>query len=205
MSSQQLYSRIAWLYDAGLFLNGYKSAARWLVRGLSIGKDALEVLDAGCGTGLYSIAMLKEFPNVRVTAFDLNADMASRLEHSAAKLGFADRIRVHVADAMKPLPCEPGRFDGLVAGGLLEYVDIFAAVRHLAGYLKPAGWFFNSPVRNTFGGRMVGRLQHFQPYPGDEPVRAFTEAGFDLVKEIPLPMRYVVMSRIKTAHFFRKR
>ena len=65
MNSQQRYSLSAKFYDS-LILKffGYEIAADYFVKQLSFNIDKnLEILDAGAGTGLYSFAILKRFPN----------------------------------------------------------------------------------------------------------------------------------------------
>lgn len=205
MSAQAFYSRIAPLYDLGLWLNGYKRAARHFAAQLPFGRDeSFAVLDAGCGTGLYSIAILMRFPNARVLAVDLNAEMAGRMANTVRRRGFAHRVEVRVGDALGEITSGGALFDLIVAGGLMEYVNLRQAVSNLARYLRHGGYFLNSPVRDNVWGALVGKWAKFRPYPAKDNVSAFTESGFVLLKALPLPARFFPISLVKEAHLFRK-
>ena len=206
MSAQAFYSKIAPLYDAGLWLNGYKRAARYVVAQLPFGKDeSFAVLDAGCGTGLYSIAVLKRFPKARVLAVDFNAAMARQMAASVKRHGFAHRAEVRVGDALGEVTDKEEWFDLIVTGGLLEYIPLQPAVRNLARYLRTGGYFLNSPVRDNIWGALVGKWAKFEPYPAQQNLSVFTENGFALLKTLPLPPRYFPISLVKEAHLFRKK
>lgn len=82
MKSQKLYSILAKVYDLIIlkFL-GYKVVADYFIQQLPFTEnEQIEVLDAGCGTGLYTFAILKRFPNAKVVAFDSNTEMLEEIK-----------------------------------------------------------------------------------------------------------------------------
>jgi ubiquinone/menaquinone biosynthesis C-methylase UbiE len=100
--------------------------------------DPRRILDAGCGTGLFSIALAAALPASRVTAVDLSAGMLAVASEQArtrslSNLTFA---RADVAG----LPFVSGSFDVVVAAGLLPNVnDRPAVLRELGRVLAPRG------------------------------------------------------------------
>ncbi|MEK7089547.1 MAG: class I SAM-dependent methyltransferase [Patescibacteria group bacterium] len=205
LNSEKLYTSIAKLYDLINWLNGYKRAADYFVRQLPFKTDAsIRVLDAGCGTGLYSLAILKRFPNAQLVAFDLNEAMARKMETNLDREGFRKRAKVFVADAMSSLPEIEQNFDLIVAGGLLECVDIGKAVKNSSRFLIIGGYFLNSPVRDNIWGWVAGELMGFVPHSKQQNIRAFEQGGFKLQKIIKLSWLYLLISLVKEAHIFQK-
>jgi malonyl-CoA O-methyltransferase len=204
VSAQAFYSRLAAWYDLGLRLNGYRRAARFLARQLPLATQApLTVLDAGCGTGLYALAILKRFPRARVFAADINVAMVTQMKKHLKRHGWEARACVTVADVLGDLTELEPPVDLVVTGGVLEYVDLRRAVRQLARYLRPGGHFLNAPVRDNLAGTLVGRWAGFKPYPARENVAAFAENGLVLLQTWRLPWRFFPISLVKEAHLFR--
>lgn len=204
MNSQTLYSKISSLYDIGLWLNGYKGAANFIVRQLPLGKnDAIKVLDAGCGSGLYSIAVLKNFPDAQIVAFDLNKEMVEIMKTNLARLGYENRAEVFVGNVLENINSERD-FDLVITGGVLEYVPIEKAVQNLARYVRSTGYFLNSPVRDNWLGRFLAKFFGFTPHSSQENISAFERNGLKLFKSIKIPLRFFPISLIKGAHIFKK-
>jgi len=102
------------------------------------GGDAGRILDAGCGTGLFSIALAGALPGSRVVGIDMSRGM---LEVATAQAG--DRSLANAkfsrADAAE-LPFDRGEFDVAVAAGLLPNVnDPAGVVVELARVVRPGG------------------------------------------------------------------
>ena len=197
--SNSLYSGIAKFYDIGLWLTGYKLAVPYFLNLLPFNRDAsLRVLDAGCGTGLYTFAILKKFRNAQMTAFDVNAAMMEKMKRIVQEKGLDSRVQIFNWDITGALPLPEKQFDLIVTGGGLEYInDPAAAVKNLSPYLKKGGYFLNSPVKDNWLARMVAKFYKFTPHSSLTNISAFTHNGFTLERTRSFPI-------IKEAHLFKK-
>src|SRR4051794_14094254 len=86
--------------------------------------DRTTILDAGCGTGSYSRALIDHVG--RIEAVDLNPDM---LEVAASKLKEAraeDRVSLHPS-RIDMLPFEDATFDGIMINQVLHHLPDDAA------------------------------------------------------------------------------
>lgn len=205
MNQNNFYSKAARWYDANLALNGYRRAVNYIVRKLPFEKGTpLNFLDAGCGTGLYTLALVRYFPNARAFAFDLNADMVSIAKHNIRRAGMSQRIHVDIAGVTDILPYQEKSFDLIVTGGVLEHTDIREGVKNLTRYVKPGGIFLNSPVKNNWIGKAVGKQAGFIPYSKELTMKAFEEEKFKFENEVRIPWIFFPISVIKDVHIFRK-
>jgi tRNA (guanine37-N1)-methyltransferase len=76
-------------------------------------RDGDRVLDLCCGLGPFGLTAARRWPSVRVTAVDVNREAIDLLRENARRLGVAERIEAHVADAAELLP-RLGTFDRIV-------------------------------------------------------------------------------------------
>lgn len=98
-------------------------------------KEGERVLDAGCGTGIYSIELAKK--GARVTGLDASPGM---LESARAKAGRAGLKKDFIqADALK-IPFPDGHFDLVISVCMLCFVkDREAALLEMKRVLRPGG------------------------------------------------------------------
>ncbi|HWM89744.1 MAG TPA: ubiquinone/menaquinone biosynthesis methyltransferase [Thermoanaerobaculia bacterium] len=95
-----------------------------------------EALDLCCGTGDQSVALRKR--GARVAAADFCVPMLALARRKFGRLG-SPRPAALAADALA-LPFPQHRFDGAtVSFGLRNVADLDAALRQLAGVLRPGG------------------------------------------------------------------
>ncbi|GAA1521043.1 class I SAM-dependent methyltransferase [Kribbella lupini] len=96
--------------------------------------DGLRLLDAGCGTGASTAALLAVAPRAEIVAFDASAQM---LEQARAK-GFPSSVRfVHASIEALELD---GPFDACLAAYLVRNLaDVDAGLAKLHGLLRPGG------------------------------------------------------------------
>jgi ubiquinone/menaquinone biosynthesis C-methylase UbiE len=100
-------------------------------------RPGMQVLDFGCGMGLFSIAMARLVgPNGRVFAVDLQQQMLEVLEKRAVKAGVADRIRPHRCEADSMELDQPVDFV-LAFYAAHEVPDLRRLLREVAGLLRP--------------------------------------------------------------------
>ena len=194
--------KVARFYDMALWLSGYEKSVNFFVSQLRLPEDVnINVLDAGCGTGLYSLAILKRYRNAQVTAFDLDARLVARLKEKASNMGYGGRVQTFVADITSDLPHLQKTFDLIVTAGVFEYVPLKQAVSNLSQLLLTGGYFFNSPIRTTVWGNIVARIYARKPYTRKDYLEAF-QKDYTLGKIISLPP--LRLSSFKEGQFFKK-
>ena len=118
MSSYENYSRTARRYDDTRIPVGVEIIIGCLAQSeVPLGQQHL--LDAGCGTGNYSAALL---PRVgRISAVDLNDDMLNRARNKLADEGQRGRIDFHRA-SIDALPFAEATFDGILINQVLHHL-----------------------------------------------------------------------------------
>ena len=108
----------------------------------AIASGANRILDIGTGTGTLPIALLRRWPQVRVTAIDASSGMIEMAGAEADRLltrDERDRLALRVAFA-DDLPLPPGSFDLAVSSFVLQLVpNRFRALREAHRVLVPGG------------------------------------------------------------------
>lgn len=205
MKSKSIYSfigLIAPLYDLCSYFLGYKKSVDYFISQLPFTKESsIRVLDAGCGTGPYSLAILKKYKNSRVTSFDFSDKLVEHLKEKILKNKYNNRARLFTADIQGALG-EIGdeKFDLIITSGVLEYVPQEKTLKNLSRFLISKGYFLNSPVRDTFFGELVCKLYDCKPYSRKQNIQTFTDNNFTLQKIIELP--WYAPASFKEAHLF---
>ena len=207
MNSEKVYSTIGQItpfYDFLAWVTGYKKSVEYFISQLPFSESAsIKVLDAGCGTGLYSFAVLKKYKNAKIIAFDLNKKLVDYVGTKALKNKLSDRFRVFTADIRSPLSeIENEKFDLIITAGALVYVPHEETVKNLSRFLISGGYFFNSPNRDSAWGRFICKLYACKPYPKTENISVFEKNRFTLEKDIKVPK--TPTASFKDAHIFKK-
>lgn len=103
------------------------------------GRDALDVLDTGGGTGNFAVPVARL--GHRVTVVDPSPNALFALERRAAEAGVADRVRGVQGDILGLFDVvERTGYDAVLCHGVLEYVDDPAeGVRNAVDALRPSG------------------------------------------------------------------
>ncbi|MFF9348645.1 class I SAM-dependent methyltransferase [Streptomyces sp. NPDC014734] len=149
------------------------------------GRDALDVLDTGGGTGNFAVPVARL--GHRVTVVDPSPNALFALERRAAEAGVADRVRGVQGD-IHGLFDVVGResFDAVLCHGVLEYVDEPAeGVSNAVAALRPSGAL--SLLAAGLGGAVLARALagHFTEARQalDDPAGRWGEGD-------PVPRRY---------------
>ncbi|MFJ4185070.1 methyltransferase [Kitasatospora sp. NPDC089509] len=102
-------------------------------------RGSLDVLDVGCGHGLFGFAIAEGDPRAQVTCLDW-PDVLDVARRHADRLGVGERVRYLPGDAFAV--DLDGEYDVIVLGNFLFQFPVrrcIELVRRLAGRLKPGG------------------------------------------------------------------
>jgi ubiquinone/menaquinone biosynthesis C-methylase UbiE len=182
------YDRIASLYNLTFKFNGYGRSLHHYLRThpIPLSRNA-KILDAGCGTGLLTIALLKALDHpVRITAIDLSgSSIVTAKKAVEEKAGREDKVRFTQANVLA-LPFANNSFDFVVTSGVLEYVPLREGLGELARVLKPKGYILHLPVRPSPVSKMLEVMFRFKTHPPRE-VAENTKRYFRVVKHYRFP------------------
>jgi 2-polyprenyl-3-methyl-5-hydroxy-6-metoxy-1,4-benzoquinol methylase len=123
-----------------------------LILGLAPSPGAWSVLDVGCGSGRYSIALARAGA-ARVLGVDVSEAMVALARQEAARAGVAERCEFKVAPFVDFATEE--RFDAVVATGYFDYLEDPAAdLARMAAVCRgrifasfPKRWECRAPLR----------------------------------------------------------
>lgn len=132
-----------------------------------------DVLEVGTGGGFNAEALLRRFPDWRLTATDYDPEMVDLARRRLASLDHG--VNLEQADATA-LRYDDGSFDLVIAIGVLHHVGAWErAVREAARVLRPGGALLAVDLLDGF---FVGPLRRLFP-----PVRTYT--SFQMMGEMP--------------------
>ncbi|MEU8676701.1 methyltransferase [Streptomyces sp. NPDC048560] len=119
------------------------------------GRDTLDVLDTGGGTGNFAVPVARL--GHRVTVVDPSPNALFALERRAAEDGVAERVSGVQGDVLGLFDVvERGSYDAVLCHGVLEYVDDPAeGVRNAVDALRPSGAL--SLLAAGLGGAVMAR------------------------------------------------
>lgn len=202
-----MYSVFADYYDiVVLGWSGAARAAAFYIRNLPFNRDTnLNVLDIGCGTGIYTMEILERFPSARVWAFDRNEAMVGVLRRKLQDHGLENRANTFLSDMVKPLPLPSDtRIDLMIASGALEYGNLPSILNNLLPYVKQNGYFFDAAIQDTFAGMLLAAFWGCKITSRSEILAAFYEAGFTPSSMLQLPSSYIFLRFLKAAYLFKR-
>jgi ubiquinone/menaquinone biosynthesis C-methylase UbiE len=182
------YDRIAGLYDMTFKLNGYGRSLDQYLRAHPLPvRPGARILDAGCGTGLLTLAIIKavQVP-VRITAVDLSASSIVKAKRAVADAAKRfDQVCFTQANVLS-LPFADESFEIIVTSGALEYVPLREGFSELARVLVPGGHMLHLPVHPSLASRFLELLFRFKTHPPRE-VEENTERHFRVVEHYRFP------------------
>ena len=187
------YDRIAKFYDLTFKLNGYGRALDqyFETHPLPVSRGA-RILDAGCGTGLLTLALLRavRFP-VAITALDLSSTSVAAARKS---LYFSPGRKRDVTFAQGNLLCLPfadESLDLVVTSGALEYVKLEDGLNELARVIAPGGHLLHLPIHPSAVGILLEILFRFKSHP-PKHVKEQTERHFRIVHQYRFPRKEAI-------------
>jgi ubiquinone/menaquinone biosynthesis C-methylase UbiE len=182
------YDRIAGLYDITFKFNGYsRSLEKYLEEHLPPLPAQARVLDAGCGTGLLTLALMKVLDQpLRITAIDLSSSSLVTARRAVAEnSGRTQSVRFAQANLLQ-LPFADDSFDLIMTSGVLEYVPLSEGFGELARVMRPGGYMLHLPVRPSPASRLLEVMFRFKAHPPKEVAKQ-TQRHFRVVNHHRFP------------------
>jgi ubiquinone/menaquinone biosynthesis C-methylase UbiE len=186
------YDRIAQFHDLTFKFNQYgRSIERYLRRHPMPLPYGAHILDAGCGTGLLTLALIRTLTRpARINAVDLSASSLAVArkaveEENEKKSRALHEVSFTQANVLA-LPFADASFDLVVTSGVLEYVPLEDGLAELARTLAPGGYLLHLPMRPTPVSRLLEKMYRFKTHPPQE-VTASTSRFFQVVGHYRFP------------------
>jgi ubiquinone/menaquinone biosynthesis C-methylase UbiE len=187
------YNKIAAYYDLTFKLNGYgRSLDQYFGNyPLPVSRGA-KILDAGCGTGLLTLALLRNlhFP-VNITALDLSATSISAARKAVAESEGRTRDVTFAEGNLLSLPFADDSLDLVVTSGALEYVPLEEGMTELSRVLTPGGHLLHIPCRPSPVTTFLEILFRFKKHPRQD-ILTQTAKHFRMVHEYRFPPLQVI-------------
>jgi SAM-dependent methyltransferase len=197
-----LFTRKDAVYARFIRLVRYPQGLRGFFLRSSLLEDRLRVLDAGCGTGVVTLALHDALVRRRFTlgtfhAFDLTPAMLKRFRDALDGRGIAVETRQADVLDMDSLPGTWTGYDLIVTASMLEYVprtrlvDALAALRTRLAAHGHAIVFITR--RNWLTSLLIGHWWQSNLYDRRELLEALHRAGFSQVRfsGFPLAVSYL--------------
>ncbi len=187
------YDRIARLYGFSFKLNGYgRSLDQYLTRHpLPVSRGA-RILDAGCGTGLLTLSLMRtlRFP-VKIPALDLSARSIRAAKRAVSQAKGRKRDISFAQGNVLTLPFADDSFDLIVTSGALEYVPLEDGFKELARVMAPGGHLLHLPIRPSLASTFLEILFRFKTHP-PQKLEVETERHFRVVENYRFPPLQVI-------------
>lgn len=182
------YDRIARIYDLTFKFNRYgRSLDQYLEdHPLPVSRGA-RILDAGCGTGLLTHAVLRaiRFP-VSITALDLSATSVVAARKSLYYSPGRKRDVTFTQGNLLSLPFADESLDLVVTSGALEYVNLSDGLAELARVIAPGGHLLHLPIHPSLIGVVLEILFRFKSHQ-PKTVKEETEKHFRIIHQYHFP------------------
>ena len=182
------YDRIEGFYDLTFKLNGYgRSLDQYFeAHPLPVFPGA-SVLDAGCGTGTLTLALLRTLKvPVKLTALDLSASsMATAKKYVDKNNPSRQPVRFAQGNVLA-LPFADEAFDLVVTSGVLEYLPLDEGLSELARVISPGGHLLHLPMRPTPVASFLEMLFRLKVHP-PHLVSETTDKYFQVVSHYRFP------------------
>ncbi len=202
MEVQELYTRHPDTYQSFVSFFRYPEGLRAALSACSAAlRENMRVLDAGCGTGYLTLALVKALTeqgkNYRqIHGFDLTPAMLERFQRKIERNNL-ENIAVHRANVLaldEELPSGWSEYDLIMSSSMLEYVsrtEVPRAVSHLRQRLTPDGMMLLFITRrNLVTKYLIERPWNANSYSRDELREVLSEAGIEDVRFRRFPVSH---------------
>ena len=202
---QKLYTKGIDRYASFIAVFQSARAMQALLQRSKLLRGGLRILDAGCGFGMVTFALLgalrkKNSDYDAIDAFDLTPAMLARFQSELTTRRIS-RVRLQQADVLnlEALPPSWTNYDLIVSASMLEYLpkqDLSRALAGLHARLAGDGHILVMITRKTPETRVfIEWWWNAERYTEDELRRAFAEAGFRNLVFRRFPWRYFWLNR----------
>ena len=188
--TRDFYDRIADVHDLMMKINGYRDSVAKYLRSLKLKLDEKSiVLDAGCGTGLVTLAFHKAgYRPEKTFALDLSFNSLTVAQEQFKKDKYAvDEDVEAIQGNLLSMPFADETFDAILTCGALEYVPLDDGLRELARILKPNGKLVLIPIRPSIVGTVLEFLYSFKTIPIDK-INETARSYFDIIGNHKFPV-----------------
>ena len=187
--TQGLYDRIADVQNLAMKLNGYRASVAKYLKSLQleIGSDSL-VLDAGCGTGLVTLAFQEAgYRPKRIAAVDLSLKSLAVARDEFAQRRRLSRRTDTLQGNVLSMPFADETFDLLLMCGVLEYTPLDTGLAEAARIMKKGAPLVFLPVKPSVVGSVLELLYNFKIHPLAD-VRLAAAGYFNIVGNHEFPI-----------------
>ncbi|HQZ81669.1 MAG TPA: class I SAM-dependent methyltransferase [Pyrinomonadaceae bacterium] len=183
------YDRIADVQNLAMKINGYRDSVKKYLRSLELETGPTsQVLDAGCGTGLVSLAFRDtNIKFERLTGLDLSRNSLEVARDEFAAFRRNPRLVNFVQANVLAMPFADRTFDLVLMCGVLEYVPLDAGLAEAARVMKKGARLVLLPVKPSIVGSVLELLYNFKIHP-IEQVRASAKKSFRIVGSYEFPI-----------------
>ncbi len=173
------YTLLAPIWNVGSKIGGLNRALENYIARIDIPLPKNpKIIDAGCGTGIISFALLDKFPDANIVATDLNTTMLKTCQSIAFQKNISfNKIVLGKSNINSPekvtlfgdrfndkqIELESESFDLIVASAVLEHANLDVALKGLIKLLRPGGYLLIISMKNNFFGKIYGYIYQFKP------------------------------------------
>ncbi len=124
---------------------GSKASTLKAVSVFNKSSEPIKILDVGCGNGIHTILLAKEFPNASIIAIDNSTSFIENLNKTAKDHGVSDRV-VGKCISMFEMPFEDHSFDLIWSEGAIYIAGFQNGLRDWNRLLKDDGYLICSEI-----------------------------------------------------------